>query len=418
MESLLRANIDKMMPLDLSREVVMRPTGDGPRLAPIAREAGIRILEPGEVRFVALEELPRAEPKAAVALQHGLWPGISRGPSQGAASDETASASRQPWVDANGYWIAWLGALDRNRPPVLAYLPDDKAGLKPDRLVPFDSLELALIESWVFGGNYVLALESRFRDALLKHVPKAESAWRNLVRTSRWLRDNVVLFRCPVVPIIMALVEPGDTTPEVVNLMYRHNVSPALAPAAVPPRPDPQRTLALVAVSISPPAPAARARILAHAEAGAVVVVDSPGAKAWWRDARLKPLRAEQDRDFYTLGRGQLVAYHEPISDVSEFAFDVIDFITHKRRALRMWNAPALIGLLTFSPRRGQVVLHVVNYGSPTEMETQTRVQGVFSRATLLKPDAPPRDLLVTRRGATTEIQIPGFRRLAVVVFG
>ena len=32
-----------------------------------------------------------------------------------------------------------------------------------------------------------------------------------------------------------------------------------------------------------------------------------------------------------------------PIADPSEFALDVIDIITHKRRAVRTWNAPAVI---------------------------------------------------------------------------
>ena len=81
------------------------------------------------------------------------------GNSQAAGSrrprDETASASREPWVDANGYQAGYLRALYPDRPPVLAYLPD-KLG---DRVVPYDSLELALIEAWVAGGNYIMAME-------------------------------------------------------------------------------------------------------------------------------------------------------------------------------------------------------------------------------------------------------------------
>jgi hypothetical protein len=405
------------MRLDLSREVVIRPAGLDDALAPLVREAGFRVLQDGQVAIASLDQLPPTPPAAAVALSSGNWPSASRPPARDNRYDEVAGASRQPWVDANGYWIQYLNALYPHRPPVLAYLPDEKAGLKPDRMVPYDSLELALIEAWVFGGNYMLALEARFRQALLKHDPKATAAWSSLAATARWLRQHLPLYRQSVVPIVTALVEPGENTAEMANLMYRQNVSPRLAPAAAPPAPDPRATLALVAVSLASPAPAARARILAHAAAGAIVVVDAPGAAAWWRHPGLKLLRSEDDRDFYTLGRGQLVAYREPISDVSEFAFDVIDLITHKRRALRLWGAHASIGLLTLAPPPDRATLHVINYGSPTKFETQARVQGVFAGATLLRPDAPPSPLATARRGSTTEVQIPPFCRLASVVF-
>ena len=152
------------------------------------------------------------------------------------------------------------------------------------------------------------------------------------------------------------------------------------------------------------------------------MVVDAPGSDAWWRAAGLKPLRNQQDRDFYTLGQGQVVAYKEPIADPSEFAFDVIDFVTHKRRAARLWNAPSLIALATAAPAsgpaRGAVLLHVLNYGAPIDSDVQARVQGVFAKATLLRPDGSPIPLKTAKRGTTTEVFLPELRRVGTVVFG
>jgi hypothetical protein len=108
-----------------------------------------------------------------------------------------------------------------------------------------------------------------------------------------------------------------------------------------------------------------------------------------------------------------VVAYRDAIADPSEFALDVIDVVTHRRRAARLWNAPAAIVTAT-----GKGLLHCVNYGSPARSEVQARIHGAFTRATLLRPDGPPADLKAARRGSTTEVMIPSLSRLAVVVFG
>ena len=103
--------------------------------------------------------------------------------------------------------------------------------------------------------------------------------------------------------------------------------------------------------------------------------------------------------------------------DPSEFALDVIDVISHKRRPVRLWNAPAVIALVTDSPRRGERLLHVINYGSPINNDVQVRIQGHFTKATLMRPDAAPVALKPAKRGTTTEIFLEEMQRLGVVVF-
>ena len=382
------------MPHNLATDIVIREDSKLPRLE------GIAPISEAEIKAVALGEL------------EGLWPGIRRPPAVAGRGDETASASREPWVDANAYQAGYLRALYPNRPPVLAYLPD-KLG---DRSVPYDSLELALVESWAAGGNYILAVEPHYREALERKDPKAVAAWEQLGRTARWLRSNVALFRQPSIPIVIALVEPGVATAEIANLLYRRNVSPALT--GVIPAPDPQKRLALVAANLKPPTTELVQRILAHAEAGTTLIVATMPSQQWWKVAGLKQVREEKDRDYYALGKGQVVAYRRPIADPSEFALDVIDIITHKQRAVRLWNAPAVIALATASPRPGEQLMHLLNYGSPIDSDVQARVQGHFSKATLLRPDGEPIALKPAKRGTMTEVEVPELRRLGVVVFG
>ncbi len=426
--------------LNLARELVVRWEDPEARHVPLLREGGVTAVVAKDpppdfvdacaragiqarpvtgLQFVSLEELEGVGPTASAILIHGRWPGASPPPDARGQDMEVASASRQPWVDANSFWIAWLHALYPRRTPVLGYLPDENAGLGRDRMVPFDSLELALTEAWAAGGNYILSVEPRYREALLRGDTKASAAWRQLGRTARWLRDHAPIFTEPTVPIITTLVEPGEETAEIANLLFRNNASPALQPVTAPPPPDPQRRLAVVAVNLHSGRPAKAAEILAHAMAGSTVVLDDNGEPAWWKSAPVKHIREEYDRNFYRLGAGQLVVYKERVVDPSEFALDVIDIVTHKRRAVRLWGTGTVIAQVKSAPAgRGDRSLVLVNYGSPVDSEIQVRVHGVYKTATLLRPEAGPLPLKAVKRGTTTEILVPELGKTGIVLFG
>ncbi|MBI2685218.1 MAG: hypothetical protein HYX27_02805 [Acidobacteria bacterium] len=347
-----------------------------------AHEALITQLQPD--RVIGAETVPGS-------ITRGLWPGIRSPAKQGSA--DIASASREPWVDANGYLAAYQRAI--GQPALLAHSQND-----PERGVPFDTLELALIEARVNGGNFILSVEPRYRGALLAADPTALEAWRSLARTASWLRQNEQLFNRPTLPIVTALVEPGFLTSEIANLLYRRGASPALT-SEVPP-PDPAKINLLIAAGLkSVPETAYR-----HASAGATAVTDSAPPKGW------TTIKEDTDRTIYSVGKGRVVAYHTRIKDPSEFALDCIDLLTHRRRAARLWNAPAAIPLATAGG-----LLHIIQYGGPVENEIQARVQGIYKSAALLRPDAPPLALKVYHRGTATEVFPPAIRRLAVVQF-
>lgn len=383
--------------------------------AAACRQAGLKTATASELKLGDWAALA-ADPAPAAVLTDGLWPGVSRGESQG-RDEENAGASRSVWVDSNGYWVACLKTLNPSRPAVLGYRPDEKAGVKPGRVLPFDSLELALVEARVNGGNFVLSVEPGLRKALLAGEEKARQAWAQLGATAGWLEKNSGLFGHPGMPMITALVDGKPETVELVNLMYRHNVSPALAPAANPPDPQPDKLLVLSASSIAAPEPKVRDRILAHALWGATVVVDEPGEKAWWRSASLKPVKEEEDRTFYSLGKGRLLAYKETIVDPGEYALDLVDLISHRRRAVRLWNAPAVIARATVPPGQGKVVVTMINYGmAGRRWEFPMHVFGHYRSGVLLQPGAGPADLKPAKRGLLSELLLPNFRRVGVAV--
>ena len=353
-------------------------------------------------RVAAGKGLECGESGKPVALAEGSWPGVAREPNVPGRGDETASASREPWVEFNGYWAAYLRALYPNRPALLGYKAPPE-----EQMVPFDSLQLALIEARIFGGNYILDLPPPYRAALLRGDETARAAWKQLGATAGWLRAQKSLLETPVFPQVTQLVEPGEATAEIAKLLIRRIASPRLEAAARPPAPAPER-LTVVAVELEKPSTELRNRILAHAVAGGSVIVNGEG----WGSSRLKLLRKQEDRDVYTVGSGRLVVYRGAIADPSEFAMDVIDVVTQKRRPARLWNAPSVVALAA-----GKGILKCVNYGSPVSSEVQARIYGKFSKATLLRPEAQPLTLKTALRGGTTEVQIPELRRLGMVVF-
>ncbi len=333
----------------------------------------------------------------------GLWPGIRRGPSRRGREVEVASASSEPWVDANGYLVAYHRALDPKTPVVLAYEANEKAGVRADVEIPYGTAELALIEARVGGGNYVLDLPVRYREALEVGEGKAMEAWKSLARTASWLKQNEALFGRPALPHVMAMVEPGAATKEIANLLHRRGVSPLLA-ATMSANVKP---LALVVAGMKQ----IPANCFKVAEDGGIVVTDQKALP------NTTMIREETDRVFCRLGKGMVVAYRRPIVDPSEFAMDVIDLITHRRRATRLWNALSAIPLATEGERSGEALLHVLNYGSPAREEIQAHIQGHFSKAILLSPEKTPVVLKTVRRGPSTEVFLPTLERVAVVRF-
>ena len=415
------------MSADFARDVIARWSDPDPKYVPLLRQggvtavvtegapdvfasacqqAGIKIVPAANVRTAGYAEWSDAPASGTLALKDGLWPGITQEPTVDGRGDETASASREPWIDANGFWTECLRAAHPSRPALLGYLPPESS----DRMIPFDTLELALIEARVSGGNYLLALESRYRKALLAGDAKATAAWQQLGRTAKWLEAHSKLFGHPIIPAITQLVDEGEASAEIANLMYRRNASPQLVHCARPPAPDPENRRAVVAVELKAMEGPLKEKLLAHARAGSSVITGPEFPEASW-----KVERKEEDRNFYKMGRGWVVAYHEAVADPSEFSLDVIDVITHARRAVRLWNANTVIPIAT-RPPQGGALIHVINYGAPVDREFPARVAGNYKKATLLRPEQPPLELKPAKRGVTTEVVLPDVHRLGVVV--
>lgn len=396
----------------IENSILLRWPDPQPAHLPLLRSAHVEtlVLPQGNAEFSAAASRAGIQTilgnELPPVVTSGLWPGVRRGSSRRAREVEVASASSEPWVDANGYLVEFHRALQPAQTALLAYEANEKAGVKPDVDTPFGTVELALVEARVAGGNFVMDLPTRFRERLLAADPKAVEAWQSLGKTTAWLKQNAALFGHPVLPQVTALVEPGLATREIANLLHRRGASPLLKNAKGLIEFD-KGMLVLVAAGLKE----VPSECFVSAKAGAILVLDQPAPDS------AKLIRQEADRSFYSFGAGKIVVYNRRIVDPSEFAMDVIDLITHKRRATRLWNVLSAIPLATAGENTGETLLHIVNYGSPATEEFQAHIQGHFSKATLLTPEKAPMPLRTVRRGPSSEVFIPSLRRLAVVRF-
>lgn len=345
----------------------------------------------------------RVEP-ARVVLRAGLWPGSRR------SDPALAGASQAVWLDANSYLVSYLRGLYSEREALLGYRPDEDAGVAKDQRVPYHSVELALAEAAAAGGRLILTLPEHYRQALLKGESRAQAAWNSLVETARFLKQQENTFHLPLGARVVTAVAGLEDCAEILNLLYRHNVSPAVVGHGAIPAFG--RFQILVTVGLDKQPAGAKAALEFARAGGKVLVVPASGSeKPWWTAPGSSRLRSEESREFYRLGKGIIIAYREPVSDPGEFALDVIDAMGWRRRDLRIWGTSALIGLLHRHPGGGLSV-ELLNYGG-SERDFLVRVEGAFSRATLRTPQAPLRALRAARRGTGTEIEVPGVNRVA-----
>lgn len=358
----------------------------------------------------------RLEPAYAVWTQ-ALWPGTKR------PEPTSASATESPWIDANLWLISWLRARFPERPPILGQRPDPEAGVAEDQYVPNSTVEVALAEARIAGGNWILALPERYRQALIEGELQAIRDWRSLARTIQFLREHLGDLQASAGLRILALAGELEETGEILNLLFRHNATPAVEHVASPRL---STLLAsggysvVVAANLEPPEPL-RAPLLEFAKrGGTLVVAPSASERAPWWSTAAQPGKSEAGtHGALRLGQGRLIVYPEPIVDVHEFALDVIAALNWKVRDLRIWGAPTILGLVHRSTQGG-LTLGLIDYGhrwtQDHDPDFLIQVYGRFAKAELLVPERSASIPLSPRvRGELTEIELRDLRYVGLI---
>lgn len=363
--------------------------------------------------FLKPEQVDWDVAPAYAVLVEGLWPGIKpHDPSE-------ASATAMPWVDSNFWLYAWLRARFPNRPALAGYRPNEAAGVPADRRLGYHTVEIALAEAMASGGNLILALPDRYREALLAGEAKARESWQALARTSALLRREAARFEAPPGARVLVLAGTEEASGEVLNMLYRMNATPAAVHLEKPPALDPRRHPVVVAVNVTPPA-AVTESLWRFVEVGGTLLVspDLEGHDPWWKAKKLPAGREENGRTAYSVGKGRLIAYPEPVIDAYELALDVLAVVGWKERDLRLWNAETVVGLLRRDGAAPSLVL--IDYGTRWQRDHEpdflVQLFGRYPKVRLRAPELDePRELAPRLRGSLTEFELRDLRQFAIL---
>jgi hypothetical protein len=349
---------------------------------------------------------------ALAVFEGGRWPGL-----QGAGV-ESAGATERPWINSNLYIYSSLNGRFPARPAVLACRPENEDA-------PYESLEIALAESFAGGGAVILPVPGMFREALLRGDSRAMTAWKSLAQTAAFVGARRDL--SATTGSSTAIVADGsETVDEFLNLAWRNNLAPRVfAPAGIPPLAG--LGLRLVSATNIALQPAAARRLLEFAAAGGQVIAAPPeGAPrvAWLPSSGLRKVAQRKAWTEYGLGRGTIFAYSETVFDPSEFALDLREFSginNPARRGLhgldfRIWNAATILGAMC---RRapGERILIFTSYGGWRERDFLAGVRGDYASASLLTPGAASAEpIVLMKRTGRVEFNVKGMGRLGVVI--
>ncbi|MBA3974720.1 MAG: hypothetical protein C0504_10960 [Candidatus Solibacter sp.] len=387
------------------RGVAIEEPEDAGQMATLARlNPGLRVMA-----FLKTGQMAWDVSPAEAVVRGGNWPGIH------AVDVGSAGASEKPWVDANAYLYAYLRGMYPNRPALAGYRPDKDSGVAPERGVPHSSVEMGIAEARAAGGNWIISLPDLYREGLLKGDARATAAWNRLARTLDLLAAHQKTLDGATAATTAIIGRDWDQAYELLNMSYRNNLFPkvihedrigALAGSGL-------RVVAAASVS---PKRDGQSHLLGFAKAGGTLVlapIETAGER-WWSPAAPAKPPAEKDQHWQGLGAGSVLVNLDPVIDPGEFALDLIDALRARHRDLRIWNAPAVLGMVHHIDRK-RSLLTLINYGGAHRDIVMVRVAGTYGKAVLRRPGLPPAAMEAKSREGATDLTFQVLEGVALI---
>jgi hypothetical protein len=284
-----------------------------------------------------------------------VWPGVQAG----ANLSPDAGLTALPWLDSNGWYIQLARARVRAKVWIVADPP------AKSRVLRAQDYMMAVCDSEVPGGRWVVSLDDSLRAGLLEGSPPAREAWQTITNTLAFFQKHSEWAGYRSIGLVGVISdfagENYDFSGEILNLMARRDLlyrviwkSQALAAPFT-------GLKALVYADNTPPAPALRRKMMAFVEQGGLLVT---GPK-WGSEGKPISLDFRTQFDVRAYGKGRLAVAREALSDPWQVSVDTQFLLSHRNDLFKIYNSSSS-GCTSFtaSADGNKAVLQALSYAS------------------------------------------------------
>jgi hypothetical protein len=382
---------------------VVRPGADVAEAA--RRAAGVRlagvVLE-GEVPPAAVDavrgaglaviELP---PRSAIRFDaaspvtgttQGVWPGVR--------VQAKAAATGGPWIETNTGFLRFLRA-NTTATVWIGNVPS------ANTVVPATGYLAAIGDAAVVGARWIVALDEDLSRRLFAREPAAVRDWGRIALHLRFLEEHKEWRNWGPLGQL-AVVQEADS-----GAMLSGGILDMLVTRHLPVRPVPAKKLtaealagAKWAVNVDPESLSTpQKEILRNfTRAGGTLLNGPPG----WK--------------FPAPQQGQITLSDKELAQIDDIWKGMNSMIGRSNLGVRLFNVAGMLSCLLGSPDGKQVVLQLVNYTNYPVESITAHALGKFTRARLLSPGQPARDLELYPVEGGAGCDIPQVSALAALV--
>jgi hypothetical protein len=286
------------------------------------------------------------------------WPGVKMDSMKGDTA--VAGPTGVPWVNSN----AWFSILSAELAPGKTIWLDFDAPEESTVAHPAN-YPLAVADSEVYGARWVVSLDDKLRDALLKGVPQATATWRKTCDTLAFFAAHPQWAKYKSQGILTVISDfRGDNrfvSGEALNLLNRRHVQFKVierSKALMGPMPG---IRALLWLDKEAPSADQTANSLAFVRRGGLLIASKywgpTGAKATRRDPSI-------DYDVYNVGEGQIAVPDEGFQDPYQVALDTQLLVSRRNDLARLYNPATTNCHCSYDPIHKERLVQVLNYST------------------------------------------------------
>ncbi len=286
------------------------------------------------------------------------FPGIRVDSTKGDTA--VAGPTGGPWVNSN----AWFSLLAADLAPGKTMWLDFEAPEGATVAHPAN-YTLAIADSEVYGSRWIISLDDKFRNALVKGVASATAAWSKVGETLSFYTSHPQWRTYKPQGILTVISDfSGDNgflSGETMNLLNRRHIQFKVMERSKALLEPMHGAMALLWLDKDAPTAEQTAKSLAFVRQGGVLI-----APTYWGPAGVKPTRNDPSIAYqvYNVSQGQIAVPDDGFQDPYQVAQDTQFLVSRRNDLARLYNPATTNVHCSFDAVHQRRLVQVVNYAT------------------------------------------------------